>query len=197
MSATELRGRALDATFAEVAERGLRSLTVESVAVRAGTSRATLYRHFPGGRDELIDRTIRREVRRFFDVVLAAAGPSPPDGDLSEHVVDLVVAAHRSLGAHEVLQRLLLDEADALVPSLSTVHPLVRGRLTDHLVRVIGASVAAGHVGADVEVDAAGEHCARLVLSYVGSPGRWDLDDRDAVERLVRTHVLAGLLASE
>jgi AcrR family transcriptional regulator len=69
--------RVLDATYDEVAERGLGALTVEAVAVRAGSSRATVYRHFPGGRDELIDRTIRREVRRFFDTVLAAA-PAPP-----------------------------------------------------------------------------------------------------------------------
>jgi AcrR family transcriptional regulator len=193
VTAAGVAERALDATFAEVAERGLRALTVEAVAVRAGTSRATLYRHFPGGRDELIDQTIRREVRRFFDGVLAAAPPPPPDGDLVDHVVGLVRAAHRELGAHDVLQRLLLDEADALVPSLSTVHPLVGGRLTDHLARVLEAAVAAGAVDPGVRVDAAGDHCARLVLSYVGSPGRWDLEDRAAVERLVRTQILAGV----
>ena len=36
-----LAERVLDATFAEVAEHGLRALTVEAVAVRAGSSRAT------------------------------------------------------------------------------------------------------------------------------------------------------------
>lgn len=196
MSTSGLGERVLDATFAEVAERGLRALTVEAVAVRAGTSRATLYRHFPGGRDELIDRTIRREVRRFFDEVLGAAPPPPPAGDLVDHVVGLVRAAHRELGAHDVLQRLLLDEADALVPSLSTVHPLVGGRLTDHLIAVLEAAAAAGAVEPGVRIDAAGDHCARLVLSYVGSPGSWDLDDPIAVERLVRTHLLAGVASA-
>jgi AcrR family transcriptional regulator len=194
VSAHEVTERALDATFAEVAERGLRALTVEAVAVRAGTSRATLYRHFPGGRDELVDRTIRREVRRFFDEVLAATPPAPPGGPLVDHVVGLVLAAHRLLGAHEVLQRLLVDEADAIVPSLSTVHPLVGGRLTDHLVRVLEAAAGTGAVDPDVQVEAAGDHCARVVLSYVGSPGRWDLGDRHAVEHLVRTQILAGLV---
>src|SRR3546814_2658918 len=66
------------ATYVEVAERGLGALTVEAVAVRAGASRATLYRHFPGGRDELVARTIDREVERFFVGVLRSA-PDPGD----------------------------------------------------------------------------------------------------------------------
>lgn len=78
--------RVLDATFAEVAAHGLADLTVEAVAVRAGSSRATLYRHFPGGRDELVARTIEREVARFFAAVMAAVPPA------SAGVVDHVAA---------------------------------------------------------------------------------------------------------
>jgi AcrR family transcriptional regulator len=186
--------RVLDATYDEVAERGLGALTVEAVAVRAGSSRATVYRHFPGGRDELIDRTIRREVRRFFDTVLAAAPAPPPEGDLEDHVTGLVVAAHHELGAHRVLQRLLVDEADAIVPSLSTVQPLVGGRLAVHVAAVLEAAAAADALAPGVDPEAAGEHVARLVLSYVGSPGRWDLTDPVEAGRLVRSQILAGLL---
>jgi AcrR family transcriptional regulator len=185
--------RVLDATYAEVAERGLGALTVEAVAVRAGSSRATLYRHFPGGRDELITRTIGREVERFFAGVLAST-PAAEEGVL-DHVAGVVRAAHRLLGEHAVLQRLLADEADAIVPSLATVQPLVASGLALHLEAVLADGAARGELRPDVDVAGAADHGARLVLSYVGSPGRWDLADPDEARRLVRDRLLAGVLA--
>lgn len=194
MSAGSLADRALDATFAEVADRGLGALTVEAVAVRAESSRATLYRHFPGGRDELVARTIEREVQRFFEAVLAAA-PST-DGGVVDHVGGVIAAAHHLLGRHEVLQRLLVDEADAIVPSLATVQPLVASGLATHLEAVLVAARQRDEVRDDVDLAAAADHCARLVLSFVGSAGRWNLDDPAVVERLVRQRLLAGVLAA-
>lgn len=192
-SRTALAARALDATYAEVAEHGLASLTVESVAIRAGTSRATLYRHFPGGRDELVARTIEREVERFFARVLADA-PAPDVGVVG-HVGGIVAAAHRLLEEHAVLQRLLVEEADAIVPSLATVQPLVAAGLAHHLEGVLADAVARGEVSPDVDAAMAAGHAARLVLSYVGSAGRWDLTDRAEADRLVRERILAGVVA--
>ncbi len=191
-----LAGRVLDATFDEVAAHGLAALTVEAVAVRAGSSRATLYRHFPGGRDELIERTIRREVARFFTAVLDAAPPAdPPEGTVVDHVAGLAMAAHRLLGEHDVLQRLLVDEADAIVPSLATVQPLVGEVLAGHLGRVLGAAADRGGLADGVDPTGVADHCARLLLSYVGSAERWDLTDPAEARRLVRTRVLAGVVA--
>lgn len=190
-----LAARALDATYAEVAAHGLGALTVEAVAVRAGSSRATLYRHFPGGRDELVSRTIEREIDRFFAAVLAAV--PPPEAGVVEHVGGVVSAAHRLLGDHEVLQRLLLEEADAIVPSLATVQPLVAAGLADHLEGVLTDALDRGGLRGGVDVREAAEHCARLVLSYVGSAGRWDLDDPAEAQRLIRDRLLAGVLADD
>lgn len=186
---SELRDRVLDATFAEVAANGLRGLTVEAIAERARTSRATIYRHFPGGRDELVDTTIRREVARFFALLFDEIGGAK---DVETHVCALVVAARRRLDEHAVLQRLLEEEAEAIVPSLATVQPLVHDGLTAHLRQLFGDARLAG----GVEPDAAADHCARMVLSYVGADGSWDLDDPAAVDEVVRTRILAGVLAS-
>lgn len=188
-----LAARVLDATFAEVADHGLGALTVEAVAVRAGSSRATLYRHFPGGRDELVARTIEREVERFFAAVQAAA--PPPTSGVVDHVAGIVVAAHRLLGEHDVLQRLLVEEADAIVPSLATIQPLVAAGLARHLSTVLAGAAERGELQPGADVDAAGDHAARLVLSYVGSPGRWDLADVGAARRLVLERILAGVVA--
>jgi hypothetical protein len=43
------------------------------------------------------------------------------------------------------------------------------------------------------ELDAAADFLARMVLSYIGSPGRWDLNDPEQVARLVRAELLAGI----
>lgn len=192
-SRTALAGRVLDATFAEVAEHGLAALTVEAVAVRAGSSRATLYRHFPGGRDELVARTIEREVERFFAAVIADVPPAT--AGVVDHVAGIVVSARRLLGEHDVLQRLLVEEADAIVPSLATVQPLVATGLARHLTTTLGEAVARGEVRSDVDVALAGDHAARLVLSYVGSPGRWDRVGQ--TRRLVQDRVLAGVVPGE
>lgn len=186
--------RAMDATYAEVAERGLAALTVEAVAVRAGSSRATLYRHFPGGRDELVARTIDREVERFFVGVLRSA--PDPGAPAVDQVGGVIAAADRLLGRHRLLQRLLVEEADAIVPSLATVHPLIAGALAAHLGSVLSAADQRGELRPGVDVAAAADHCARLVLSYVGSAGRWPLQDPEAVERLVRDRLLVGVLAT-
>lgn len=183
----DLRDRVLDATFAEVDDNGLSGLTVEAVATRAGSSRATIYRHFPGGRDELVDTTVRREVRRFFEALAASV---PDDGDLVDRVSALVAAARSLLLEHHVLQRLLEDEADALVPSLATVHPRIQDALSRHLLDQFDRT----GIPDGVEPTRAADHCARMVLSYVGASGSWDLDDPDQLRAVVRTRMLAGVV---
>ncbi len=183
----DLHDRVLDATFAEVAENGFGRLTVEAVAVRAGSSRATIYRHFPGGRDELVVTTVRREVGRFF---LALSALVPTDGDVVDRVVALVAGARSLLDEHDVLQRLLEDEADALLPSLSTVQPMIQ----DALVGLLRAEFEASDLAPGIDADVAADHGARMVLSYIGTAGSWDLDDPAQVEAVVRTRILAGLL---
>jgi hypothetical protein len=45
-----------------------------------------------------------------------------------------------------------------------------------------------------VNVDGAGDYLARLMLSFIGSRGQWDLTDRAQVATLVRTEFLAGII---
>src|SRR5439155_11809614 len=61
-----LRERILEATFACIARAGFDRTTVEDAAREAGVSRATVYRWFPGGRDQLLDETIAHQVDQFF-----------------------------------------------------------------------------------------------------------------------------------
>src|SRR5437868_3976690 len=64
--ATTGRERILEATYACVARYGLAKTTVEDAAREARVSRATVYRHFPGGKEQLIGEVIAWEAQRFF-----------------------------------------------------------------------------------------------------------------------------------
>ena len=62
----DVRERLLQATYDCVARWGLAKTTIEDAAREAGVSRATVYRYFPGGRDELLSAVVGWEFSRFF-----------------------------------------------------------------------------------------------------------------------------------
>ena len=187
--APSTRDRILEATLECVARLGMAKTTMEDVARQADLSRATLYRAFPGGRDEVLEAAVIWEVARFFLRIDAAIHPDALD---TPTVLEQgLLAARDGLEHHELLQRLLREEADLLVPSLATVMPLVAEALADWFrPRLETAALRPG-----VEPAEAAELVARLALSYLGTPGRWDLHDPEQVHRLVHDHFLAGILA--
>jgi len=183
----DTRERILEAAYACVARWGLSKTSVEDVAKEADLSRSTLYRYFPGGRDELIGAVIGWEHDRFFGRLYEAVH----DASSLEEVMERgLTFAHRSIAEHEVLQRVLMTEPELLLPQLTVKNErtlrLVAGFLTPYLVR---HPLAPGVVVAE-----AADFLARMVLSYMAAPGRWDLDDPDQVARLVRAELLGGIV---
>ncbi|MDR3651184.1 MAG: helix-turn-helix domain containing protein [Acidimicrobiales bacterium] len=98
------RQRILEATYACVARWGLSKTTVEDAAREAGLSRATVYRYFPGGREELVDAVVSWQHVLFFVRLYQEV-----HGATSlEEVLDRgLTFARRSLLEHEVLQKVL------------------------------------------------------------------------------------------
>ena len=182
----DVRERLLQATYDCVARWGFAKTTVEDAAREAGVSRATVYRYFPGGRDELLSAVVGWEFSRFF---LRLYEEVQGAETLEEVMERGLMFAHRSLVEHEVLQRILQTEPEILLPRLTVeaneTHKLVAAFLVPYLVRH-GMSE-----GSDLE--RAADYLARMILSYIGSPGRWDLDDPEQVARLVRAELLAGI----
>ncbi|MGH9113541.1 MAG: TetR/AcrR family transcriptional regulator, partial [Acidimicrobiales bacterium] len=116
--------RIVAAAYACVARDGFRAATVESIAQEAGLGRATVYRHFPGGRDELVSAAVTWAVRDFFLRLRGDVGDAPDVATLLERGL---LAGHRRLQEHAVLQHALQVEADQIVPPLATVMPIVVG----------------------------------------------------------------------
>src|SRR2546421_10161061 len=64
--------RLIDAMLGCMSRWGVTKTTLDDVARRAGCSRATVYRVFPGGKESLLEATVRSEVVRFLGIEAAA-----------------------------------------------------------------------------------------------------------------------------
>lgn len=182
-----VRDRIMDGVVDAVRRSGLAGFALEDVAATAGVARATIYRHFPGGRAELVREAVTREVGRFW---LGLAAAVSTQGTLEDRLVLGVMEARRRILDDELLQRLLSNEADELLPALAESESLVNTVIEGYIEELLAGEHL--RVGSDRRV-AAG-YLSRLLQSYMASPGRWDLTDEVAVRRLVRTQFLAGIL---
>lgn len=183
--APDKRATIIDAVAVAVAEGGPGRATVAEIAGRAGVSRATIYRHFPGGRNELVVALAEREVVRFAGLVSAEIGHAD---DLGSGLRSALLTGARHLDENRMLQTSLelgpVELAEALAPVAPEGRRLVRDAIARRLVAG-GADTMAATRDAD--------YLSRLLLSFVENPGFWDFADGDEVDELVRSHFLAAL----
>jgi AcrR family transcriptional regulator len=182
------RVRVVDATLACLADQGFAKTTLDDIASRAGLSRATIYRAFPGGREAILAATVDTEVARMFSDLAVAMGEAH---DLEEVLVVGIVETARHLEDHRALRFLLEHECEVLLPHLCF----------DSMNRVlaVASSFAAPFLGRWLEPEQsirAAEWATRIAFSYVFElSGRIDATSRQDVERLVSRFVLPGVLA--
>jgi AcrR family transcriptional regulator len=190
VDALATRERILEAAYACVARWGMSKTSIEDVTKEAGLSRSTIYRYFPGGRDEVLRAVVGWEHDRFFGRLYEAV----KDAQSLEEVIERgLTFAHRAIAEHEVLQRVLETEPELLLPALTVKDDatvaMVAAFLTPYLER--------HRLAPGVLVVEAADFLARMVLSYMTAPGRWDLDDPAQVSRLVRAELLGGIVPPE
>ena len=65
-----------------IALAGMAKTTVDDVAAASGVSRATIYRLFPGGKDEVLRETVGWEMDRFFLHLGEELGDTPDFPDV-------------------------------------------------------------------------------------------------------------------
>ncbi len=188
----EPRERVLEATYSCVARFGMGKTTVEDVVKESGVSRASIYRLFPGGKDQLLRETVGWEMNRFFTRLAEAVYDAPDFASLLEGGL---VFAHRAIQEHEVLRKVLETEPERFLPLITVEQHRVLDFITAFLLPYLEREERAGRVRPGVDLEAAAQYVARLVLSLIGSPGRWDMDDPEQVRVLVREELLGGILA--
>ena len=178
---------ALEATLACVARGGLKGFTVEDVAVEAGLSRATLYRWFPGGRDQLVSETVTWEVGRFFTRLAGAIDDSP---DFRTRLERGLMFAHRALREHRAFQRAMAGDQGEIQSRLAGIAPIVIGVIRSYLEPLL----ARERLVEGVTPEEAADHLARLIGSLIVDEGTWDLGNEGEVRDLVTRWLLPGIL---
>ena len=184
------RLRIVEAALQCVARWGLAKTTLEDVAAAADLSRATVYRAFPGGRDEVISETVAHEVRLFFDRI---EGAIVDDRGIANKLVHALIVGHQAIDDHRLLQQTLSTERETILAELAGVGPV----MVDVMTSEFATALSTEELRPGLDPDAAAEYLCRLYLSYLGAPGRIDLADVGAVEHLVATQFLAGVLATD
>jgi AcrR family transcriptional regulator len=187
-----LRDRLLGATYRCAARFGLAKTTIEDVVKESGISRATIYRQFPGGRDELLLETVGWEVGNYFTQLADQVRDAP---DLAELLRRGLVFAQRSIAEHAVLRKMMDTEPERLLPLLTTEAARTLPFIADFLLPYLRREETAGRLRAGVDVERAAEYLARAILSLIGAPGRWDLSDPDQVAELVGSELLGGIVS--
>jgi AcrR family transcriptional regulator len=182
----------LEGALVCVGRFGLAKTTIDDVARESGVSRATIYRYFAGGREQLVAELVAWEMSRFFGRLGQAVAGAP---DLASLAEDALLFAHRALAAHAVYQKVMVTEPERLLPLMTVQADRVLRLITGFLVPFLERDRDAGRLRAATDPDRAADYIARMFLSLISTPGSWDLEDRQAVRELVRGHLLAGVLA--
>lgn len=180
---SEQADRILDAALALVARWGVGKTAVADVAKEAGCSRATLYRVFPGGKQQLFTALGHRELRAYGQAVAEAADSAD---DLLEALTRSLVVATRLVRDHDAAQFVLEHEPGYLLPFLGfrrmdVVFALASEHLAPHLERFVPADRARWLT----------EWVTRLFTSYLFHPDpRLDLADADEVRTVLDRYIL-------
>ena len=189
-----LRERVLEGAYECVARFGLAKTTVEDVVKESGVSRATVYRVFPGGKDQLLRAAVGWEMGRFFGRLADAVAGAP---DFASLVESGLIYAHSAVHGHEVLQKVLITEPERLLPLLTIEQDRPLQFITEFLLPYLEREQGAGRVRDGVDLAESADFVARMILSLIGSHGDWNLDDPAQVHALVRGQLLAGILVVE
>ena len=187
----EVRTRLLAAAVACAERSGVRGFSLEDVATQAGVSRTTLYRHFPGGRAQLVEQAATWEIARFWGRLADAVEHLPT---LEDKLAAGLVIGRKVMGRSQILANLLDPELRELIEAVQPSEPIIHGVLRDYLADQLRLEAAAGRLRGDVDLDAAADYLMRMTLSWMSSTAGADLADEDRARRVVRTQFLAGVL---
>jgi len=154
---TRSRRAVLDATLAELADRGYGALTIDGVAIRAGVARSTIYRLWHD-RVALVADAIEALNRQPPPQPAGDEAPRARIASLVRHLSD----AMRSSPVAACLPA-LIDGAER-DPALRRLHHHYNDRRRAALVTAIGAAVEAGDVRSDLDPELAAVAVAGAIV---------------------------------
>jgi AcrR family transcriptional regulator len=187
----EASERILEAAVQEAEEFGIQRFRIGDVAQRAGLSRVTIYKYFPGT-DRLVEAVLLHELRRFLrDIDKAIA----PYDTLEERLVEGFVFALTYLRKHRLLNRLLRTEPELLLPYLTVKASPVLAAGREFIAGYAHREAEQGGLPlSEEDIEGVSELLARAVLSFVLTPDSvLGLETRAEIRRFAE-HYLAPTL---
>jgi AcrR family transcriptional regulator len=190
MVGADLDTRILDAAKRCVEQWGVAKVTIDDIATASGTSRATIYRLFPGGKDVLFEALRVRELTDFFDALtLAVAAEDAPDGveGFSALIVRLITTATAELRADQHLAIMLASEPGETLGQLTVDGlPRIIRVATDYLVPMVKPYVEPADPALLIDL------LVRLTISYFLAPSELvDLGDANSARSILRPSLQA------
>lgn len=181
----EIRERIVDAAEGCFARYGVGKTTVEDIAAAAGLSRATVYRSFAGGRDEVILAVVLRDLTRFLDRL---AGRLAGQSSVPDAIVEGVIDAVAFVRGEPRVAALLTPEAAghtqaAVVGAARGVLELCVGRVRPYF----DLAQREGVLRAGINVEGAVEFLFRIISSMIVMP-------REEPREFLRTYVVPALV---
>ena len=184
----DTREQILVAAEACIRQLGIRRVSMNDVATRAGLSRMSVYRHF-ADRDALVLAVLERLADQTVEVatprVLRRRTLAAQVAEAAAHVRSLEDELDLGLASRP-------GEGEQAALSLAHARPVLN-RWIDFWIPRIEEARARGEVRADLDAPQAAEWIMRMMLSLVTIPSLTvDLDDPEAVRRFVQHHIVRG-----
>jgi TetR/AcrR family transcriptional repressor of uid operon len=156
--------RILDEAYDAMLAFGVRRVSVEEVARRAGINRITVYRRF-ATRDALVQAVLAREARALFDTVDAMIRTLPTEAALAEGFAVIL----EGVRGHPLVKRTLETEPELVAELLVTQGAPLMVVAREYLAAHLREAQRAGHL-APFEVGPVAELMVRITASLLLTP---------------------------
>ncbi|HEY3686572.1 MAG TPA: TetR/AcrR family transcriptional regulator [Streptosporangiaceae bacterium] len=190
--ATTVRERIVRAAEECFESHGVAKTTVETIAAAAGMSRATVYRHFSGGKDEVIREVVVRDVGDFLAEAEKRLRGRVSAGDA---LVDSIMGAVAFVRGRPRLALLFAPEFAGQTGKITGGDAALAELVTAYVRPYFDQAQAAGQIRAEVDVADAVELVLRIVFSLITVPSPQQRTDTET-RRFVRTCVVSALVTT-
>lgn len=167
-SVADARDRLIDAAEACFTRFGVAKTTLEDIAAEAGVSRATVYRYFEGGRDEIVLGVVLREGKEFLE---SLGRRVQREETLGAAIVEGVLYTVAAVRKSEHLALLFAPEVAGYTTSIAGASTALYELTQDFLRPIFEQAREAGQLRDGVTADDAAEFVLRMILSLLSVAG--------------------------
>ncbi|MGY6500466.1 MAG: TetR/AcrR family transcriptional regulator [Acidimicrobiales bacterium] len=167
-SVADARDRLIDAAERCFTRFGVAKTTLEDIAAEAGVSRATVYRYFDGGRDEIILGVVLREAKEFLE---SLGRRVQREETLGAAIVEGVLYTVAAVRKSEQLALLFAPESAGYTTSIAGASTALYELTQDFLRPIFEQAREAGQLRDGVIAEDAAEFVLRMILSLLSVTG--------------------------